>query len=134
MIGAYCNMSVPPKTKMEKVVRPVGDYVSFGLHLIGYPPGDFAEIPKLLDTLDVAMAPRPHGYTIVVEVPEASAHANGAIVCRNKTLTLAVVSRIVGGLYIPRHLPRIGKENASAVFQLPVSAFPPEAYGLLNKK
>lgn len=132
MNNAYCNMSVPPRTTMMKDVRLIGKQVLLGLPLIGYPPGDFAELQKLLETWDVAMAPRPHGYTIVVKLPEMPATDAGAIVCRDQALTLAVVSRIAGGLYIPRRPPRMDKENARAVFQLPASAFPEEAASRLE--
>ena len=132
MNNAYCNMSVPPRTTMMKDVRLIGKQVVLGIPLLGYPPGDLAELEGLLDTWDVAMAPRPHGYAIVVKVPEERANEGDAIVCHDKTLTLAVVSRIVGGLYIPRRPPRLSKENTRAVFQLPADAFPQEATPFLT--
>ncbi len=127
MNGAYCNMSVPPRTTMMKDVRPVGRQVVLGLSLAGFQPGDYA---NLLETFErehgsaLASAPRPQGYVIAVQVRENHVAVQNVPTCRDQALTLAVVSRIAGGLYIPRREPRLTEENARAVFLLPASAFP----------
>ncbi len=126
MNGAYCNMSVPPRTKLERDIRPVGRQVLIGLSLAGFQPGDYA---NLLETFErehssaLASAPRPQGYVIAVQVRENHVAVQNVPPCRDQALTLAVVSRIAGGLYIPRREPRLTEENARAVFLLPASAF-----------
>ena len=135
MSGAYCNMSVPPRTTMMKDVRLVGRQVWISLSLAGFRPEDYADI---LDTFEeecrgaLDAAPRPGGYVIVTRGSDGYAAARESVTCRDKAITLAVVSRIAGGLYIPRRQPHLTEENARAVFLLPASAFPKEAAGLFG--
>ena len=58
--------------------------------------------------------------------------AEGLCRCDSPILTVAVVSRIAGGIYIPRRRPSLCRYNAENVFMLQVSAFPQEALGLFS--
>ncbi len=149
MNGAYCNMSVPPKTTVRREIRSVGKSVVFGLKLFGpdalpvrlegREPGpltddDYASWLAALGRekgAELAAAPRPAGYAVALKMHQGL-FAEGMCRCDSPILTAAVVSRIAGGIYIPRRRPALCRYNAENVFMLQVSAFPQEALELFS--
>ncbi len=157
MIGAYCNMSVPPRTTMEKEVKFVGRRVVFSLSFIGLVPAsrqqgragisDASQNAKYAAFLEaferdhgdeLAAAPRPAGYVIATKFWDVHFNIDrdacyiDCDICDDTALTIAVVSRIAGGIYIPRRRPAICRDNAGEFFLLPVSVFPEKAKRLFH--
>ncbi len=114
MTNAYCNMSAPPRSQVQKVVRPVGKLLVFGFSCAGIQvPGDAPGLPdavrdaRIQDWLAdfvrqhaaaLDAAARPAGFMIGT----AFADAGVADFCRDPLLTVAVLGRMSGRIYIPR--------------------------------
>ncbi len=125
MINAYCNMSAPPRSQVQKVVRPVGKLLVFGFSCAGLQvPGD---VPGLPDTVRDARiqdwladfvrrhaaaldaAARPAGFMIGTAfadpgepLKDGMTASDVAGFCRDPVLTVAVLGRMSGRIYIPR--------------------------------
>ena len=114
MTDAYCNMSVPPRTTVRQVVRPVGRYVEFDIYGADFiqpfkSPQDF---PSPQDWLDDFLArhgdaldsvPRPFGYMIGDSSYKGSlcGYGDDRRICRDPVLTVAILGRVSGTLYVP---------------------------------
>ena len=126
MSDAYCNMSVPPRTQIHKEVRPVGRHLVFDLSRIADVPAD-ADESALADWLAdylrghadaVNAARRPKGYMIAIPLKRGAPLPDGFLLCQDLALTVAVLSRVAGGIYIPARSPRLlyGAVNAPLAF------------------
>ena len=126
MSDVYCNMSVPPRTRIHKEVRPVGRHLVFDLpRLAGIPAdADESQLAAWLDgylgfhAADVEAAPRPDGYMIAIPLRRAAPLPDGFSLCQDLGLTVAVLGRLAGGIYIPVRRPRL----------LPASVNTPRAF------
>lgn len=137
MIGAYCNMSVPPCTKVKKRITPVGNMVAFDLVMGAKAPADAtsAELASWMSEFvkehraELDAVKRPAGYMIALSFPHVDGSAKyppgyGMCLCRNPVLTVAVLGRMSGGIYIPRRdlsLSRVMTEN---LYAFPYKFFP----------
>ena len=116
MTDAYCNMSAPPRTTVCQVFVPIGRQVVFNIHGADFThpfksPQDF---PTPRDWLDDFLArhgdaldavQRPSGYMIgdCLGVAEGrSSCGEGRRICRDPVLTVAILGRVSGTVYIPR--------------------------------
>lgn len=125
MINAYCNMSAPPLSRVQKVVRPVGKLLVFGFSCAGLQvPGDAPGQPdtvrdaRIQDWLAdfvrqhaaaLDAVARPAGFMIGTAFADAGMPLGGgrtasdvAAFCRDPVLTVAVLGRMSGRIYIPR--------------------------------
>ena len=132
MKNAYCNMSVPPRTRIHKEVRPVGRHLVFDLARIAGVPAD-ADESALADWLAdylgghaaaVNAARRPGGYMIAIPLTRGAPLPSGFLLCQDLALTVAVLTRVAGGIYIPARRPRL----LSAAVNAPL-AFPEKLFG-----
>lgn len=114
MMDVYCNMSAPPRTTIRQVVRPIGRYVEFDIYAADFrppfrPPKDF---PSPQDWLNDFLAqhaqaldavPRPSGYMVgQCEYRGFSGYGYDCRICRDPLLTVAILGRVSGDVYIPR--------------------------------
>ena len=148
MTNAYCNMSAPPRSKMQKVVRPVGKQVAFCMDKIGLEePGgwlslrfdkrqaliddwlvDFVNRHK--DELDAVL--RPTGFMVgsiceVFEGPQKTCmkdYPDAYIFCPDPILTVAVIGRMAGLVYVPRRELRLVEDSFYDTFAFPAKYFP----------
>lgn len=113
-MDAYSNMSAPPRSKVKTVVKPIGRYVEFNIYGADFrppfrPPQDF---PSPQDWLDDFLArhrealdavPRPSGYMIGDSSYKGSPYGYGddRRICRDPVLTVAILGRVSGTMYIP---------------------------------
>ena len=114
MTDAYCNMSVPTRTKVRQVVRPVGRYVEFDIYGADFTPPFKSprEFPTPQDWLDDFLArhgdaldavPRPSGYMIgLCDHKGMSGYGKDLRICRDPVLTVAILGRVSEGIYVPR--------------------------------
>ena len=138
MTDAYHNMSVPPRTRVERSVKTVGWHVVF----------DLASFPKQngVETLAawfdafcrdnaaaLEAAPRPVGYSMATTLPRDKSIPDGFRLCVDPVLTVAVLGRVAGGLYIPRRELRLNPDLADRLYAFPARDFPPEAMGEPSK-
>ena len=113
MTNAYCNMSVPPHTTVRQVVRPIGRYVKFNIYDADFAqafksPQDFPTPQDWLDDFLVRhgdaldAVPRPSGYMIgVCDYKGISGYGDDLRICRDPILTVAILGRVSGTLYVP---------------------------------
>lgn len=113
MTNAYCNMSVPPRTMVKQKVSPVGRYVEFYLYnaCFTHPfksPWDFPSLQQWLDDFLVRhgealeAVPRPAGYMIGdCRETALDEYGNDLRICRDPILTVAILGRVSGTLYVP---------------------------------
>lgn len=132
MTGAYCNMSAPPRSRVHREVRPLGPHLVFDLALL---PGLDAstgddERACWLRAFEashadaLAAAARPTGYMIAVPLPKHGSLPDGFALCEDPVLTVAVLGRLAGGIYIPHRKLGFAQATAQARFAFPESAFP----------
>ena len=144
MTDAYCNMSVPPRTTVRQVVRPIGRYVEFNIYGADFThpfksPQDF---PSPQDWLDDFLAqhgdaldavPRPSGYMIGDSSYKGSPYGYGddRRICRDPILTVAILGRVSGTIYIPHRRISFGgwlEKVHEKCFMLPRKYVFPERY------
>jgi len=143
MTDAYCNMSVPPHTKVRQVVRPIGGYVKFDIYGADFTPPfkspqDFQSPQDWLDdflaqhgeALDAI--PRPSGYMIGYNDCKClSGYESNLRICRDPVLTVAILGRVSGAIYIPRRRIMFGdwlEKVHEKCFMLSRKYFFPERY------
>lgn len=141
MTNAYCNMSVPPQTRVRKVVRPVGRYVIFSIHTVNFKPpfGSPKDFPSPQDWIDDFLAqhrevlesvPRPSGYMVGYNGLMQDSH----LFCADPILTVAILGRVSGGVYIPRRRIAFGDGLAGTkVYSFPERYFPEENLPLFQE-
>ena len=113
MTDAYCNMSVPPRTTVRQVVRPIGRYVEFNICRADFAqpfksPQDWLDdfLVRHGDALDAV--PRPSGYMISVS-HNSFLYRDDLRSCRDPILTVAILGRVSGTLYVPHRRISFGK-------------------------
>ena len=148
MTNAYSNMSVPPHSKIEKVVCPVGKQIAFNFEKAGLQePG-----PELLLTLDEREAlfndwladfaarhkaeleavPRPNGFMVgsvceeILGPPKDTMKSYPDLyhICTDPLLTVAILGRMAGLLYVPRRELRLNEDSFSRTIAFPAKFFP----------
>ena len=129
-MNAYHNMSCPPKSTMQKVIKPVGQQIVFNFKAASlHVPGDRMNlsdenrnsliqkwlsefIQKHQDEFDSVV--RPMGYMIGSVFQNDNNCINsietqypGWIYCVDPLLTIAILCRMSGNIYIPQREPRL---------------------------
>lgn len=114
MMDAYSNMSAPPRSMVRRVVRPIGRYVKFDIYGVDFTPPFKSpqDFPSPQDWLDDFLAqhgealdavPRPSGYMIgYCNHKEISGYGDDCRICRDPVLTVAILGRVSGTMYIPQ--------------------------------
>ena len=148
MTNAYCNMSAPPRSKIQKVVRPVGKQVAFNMDKIGLedPSGwltlTYADREALINDwltdfvcrhkAELDAVARPTGF-MVGSVCEAFSgpqktcmkeYPSTYIFCTDPILTVAVIGRMAGLVYVPRRELRLTENSFYDTFAFPAKYFP----------
>ena len=137
MKNAYCNMSVPPRTSVEKRIRPVGFMIAFDLVMgANVPAGaDDAELSSWLSAFvekhcsELDAVKRPTGYMIGLSFPHVDGHAKypsgySMCLCRDPVLTVAVLGRMSGEIYIPRRELSLSHVMTEKLYAFPYKFFP----------
>ena len=141
MTDAYHNMSVPPRTRVQRTVKTVGWHIVFDLALVaGLPEKREGEILTAWfddfcrdNAAALEAAPRPVGYSMATPLPRDKPLPDGFRLCVDPVLTVAVLGRVAGGLYIPRRELRLNPDLADRLYAFPARDFPPEAMGEPSK-
>ncbi len=147
MIDAYCNMSVPPQSKIQIVVRPIGKQVVFDLGRAGIRvPCDLGRPSQECDKsvrewlagfvsqhkAELDAVPRPLGFMVGSLCEEINAsledlmrsHPGVYHVCRDPILTIAVLGRMAGLIYIPQRELRLTDDSFDDTICFPAKYFP----------
>ncbi len=131
MTNAYCNMSAPPRSRVHKEVRPFGPHIVFDFAILSWlnlRPGDkeLAESLKKFESRNrdaLAAVSRPTGYMIAVPLPPRGPLPDGFTLCKDPVLTVAILGRLAGGIYIPHRQLCFTQATAKSRFAFPESAF-----------
>ena len=118
MRSAYHTLMRPPSYTLRQVIRPVGPQVLLALEAVAWappfqPPSAFptpeAWLADFLRTHAAALEalPRPSGFLIATPAPAAEL-PEGCRLCTEPLLTVAVLGRVAGNLYIPRRAIALG--------------------------
>lgn len=137
MTDAYHNMSVPPRSRVKRTVETVGGRIVFDW-TVAFPglatargdanPGWFGAFRRD-NAAALEAAPRPAGYSMATPLPRDRPLPEGFRLCTDPVLTVAVLGRVAGGLYIPRRELRHDPDLADGLYAFPARDFPPEARG-----
>ena len=131
MTNAYCNMSAPPRSRVHKEVRPFGPHIVFDFAILSWlnlRPGD-KELATILQKFEsrnrdaLATVSRPAGYMIAVPLPSHGPLPDGFTLCKDPVLTVAILGRLAGGIYIPNRQLCFTQATAKSRFAFPESAF-----------
>ncbi len=131
MTNAYCNMSAPPRSRVHKEVRTIGSHIVFDLDVLSglsERPCD-NELTCWLRKFEIrnrdalAAVSRPTGYMIAVPLPKQGLLPAGFSFCTDQMLTVAILGRIAGGIYIPNRQLCFTQATAKFRFAFPESAF-----------
>ena len=141
MTDAYHNMSVPPRTRVQRTVTAVGIHIVFDLALVpGLPEKQGGETLAAWfenfcrdNAAALEAAPRPVGYSMATPLPRDKSIPEGFRLCLDHILTVAVLGRVAGGLYIPRRELRLNPNLADRLYAFPARDFPPQAMGEPSK-
>ena len=141
MTNAYCNMSVPPQTRVRQIVRPVGKSVIFSIHTVNFKPlfgspQDFSSPQDWIDDFLVRhrdaleSVPRPFSYMVGYNGLMPDSH----LFCADPILAVAILGRVSGGVYIPRRRIAFGEGLAGTkVYSFPERYFPEEDLTLFQE-
>ena len=131
MTNAYCNMSAPPRSRVHKEVRTIGSHIVFDLAVLSglsERPCD-NELTCWLRKFEgrnrdaLAAVARPTGYMIAVPLPKQGLLPAGFTFCTDQMLTVAILGRLAGGIYIPNRQLCFTQATAKFRFAFPESAF-----------
>ena len=131
MTNAYCNMSAPPRSRIHKEVRSFGPHIVFDFAILSWlnlRPDD-RELGESLQKFEIrnrdalAAVSRPTGYMIAVPLPKHGPLPDGFALCKDQILTVAVLGRLAGGIYIPHRKLGFAQATTSSRFAFPESAF-----------
>ena len=95
MTNAYCNMSAPPRSRVHKEVRPIGSHIVFDLDVLS------------------GLSERPCDNELTCWLRKFE----------NQILTVAVLGRLAGGIYIPHRKLGFAQATTQNRFAFPESAF-----------
>ena len=133
-MNAYHNMSCPPKSNIRKVIRPIGRHIVLCLPSLQTPPledvkacDEWLEKFMLEHKEELEKMPRPTGYVI----PE---HLKNIVLdddiypgygrVNDPVLTVAVLGRMSGGIYIPHREIRLCEALKGYMYAFPARYFP----------
>ena len=133
-MNAYHNMSCPPKSNIRKVIRPIGRHIVLCLPSLQTPPledvkacDEWLEKFMLEHKEQLEKTPQPTGYVIPVR-------PNGVILdediypgyrwVHDIVLTVAVLGRMSGGIYIPHREIRLCQALKGEMYAFPAKYFP----------
>ena len=141
---AYHNMSCPPRSNINKVVQAVGEQIVFHFkHINLHVPGDKslmsdamrdALINKWLESYmskhsaELDAISRPTGYMIGTPI-DLTQNSGIYHICCDPLLTVAIIGRISGMIYIPRREIRLTCHTPG--FDTPI-AFPQKYFSQIN--
>ncbi len=146
MRDAYANMSAPPRSRVQVVVRPVGKQVVFDLRRLGLGPALDPEMPPHARAAAVQEwtkdfvsqhqaelddVPRPTGF-MAGSVCKTDGAAGDAVkrhpeayeVCTDPVLAVAILGRVAGTVYVPRRELRLTESSFAAALAFPAKHFP----------
>ena len=137
MTEAYHNMSVPPRARVERTVKTVGWHIVFDLAgVAGMPEKNRGETLSAWfddfcrdNAAALEAAPRPSGYSMATPLPRDKPIPDGFRLCADPILTVAVMGRVAGGLYIPRRGLHLNLDLTDRLYAFPARDFPPAARG-----
>ncbi|MGN0833085.1 MAG: hypothetical protein ACI4RD_05495 [Kiritimatiellia bacterium] len=148
MTNAYSNMSAPPRSRIQKVVRPVGRQVAFNFEKAGLqePGADlyltFAGREELYNDwlidyasrhkAELEAVRRPAGFMVgsvceaILGPPKDTMKRYPDLyhVCTDPILTVAILGRMAGLLYVPRRELRLANGDFSRTIAFPAKFFP----------
>ena len=131
MTNAYCNMSAPPKSRVHKEVRTIGSHIVFDLAILSWlnlrpddrELGDSLQKFEIRNRDALAAVARPTSYMIAVPLPPHGPLPDGFALCKDQILTVAVLGRLAGGIYIPNRQLSFTQATTQNRFAFPESAF-----------
>ena len=147
MMDAYCNMSAPPRTTVKRVVRPIGKQIVFGLGCTGVGVAyngkktdqqREADIRNWFEDFvrrhqaELDAVPRPTGFMVgslcedlYAPLDDLLRHYPGVYqICTDPILTVAVLGRVSGLIYIPRRELRLTRDTVFGTIGFPAKYFP----------
>ena len=146
-MNVYSNMSVPPHSRIEIAVHPVGQQIAFDLSCVGHGPSYNLNQPQQerdaiiqgwLDDFvnkhksELDAVPRPTGFMVgsiceKFNAPLASLmkrYPDTYHVCTDPILTVAIIGRTSGLIYIPRRELKLTGDSFSDTISFPAKYFP----------
>lgn len=141
---AYHNMSCPPRSNINKVVQAVGEQIVFNFkHINLHIPDDKSFMPDAMrnalikkwlesymrkHSAELDAISRPTGYMIGTPI-DLTQNSGKYHICRDPLLTVAIIGRISGMIYIPRR--EISLTCHTPGFDTPI-AFPQKYFSQIN--
>ena len=147
MINGYSNMSAPPRSTIRKVVRPVGKQIVFDMGRVGLGPSynlkqpqherdaiiqawveDFVSKHKA----ELDAVPRPTGFMVGRISEDVNAPLDDLVrrhpgvyqVCTDPILTVAILGRVSGVIYVPHRELRLTEDSFFDTIGFPAKYFP----------
>ena len=146
-MDAYCNMSAPPLSKAQITVKPIGRQIVFDLAYAGVGVAyngkktdqqreadvqswfeDFVRRHKA----ELDAVPRPIGFMLGSICEDINAplddlmrrHPGVYQVCSDPILTVAILGRVSGLIYVPRRELRLTENSLFDTIAFPAKYFP----------
>lgn len=149
MTGSYANFGGLPRATIRQVVRPVGKQIAFSMGHLGLGPSldpkrssseRNAAIRAWTDDFvrrhqaELDAVPRPSGFVAGDSCGDIDAAGcdvkrwfpDAYQVCEDPILTVAILGRVSGNLYIPRREIRLSQALFSGSLAFPAKYFPPQ--------
>jgi hypothetical protein len=112
-------------------VRTIGSHIVFDLAILSWlnlrsSDKELAESLQKFESRNraaLAAVARPTGYMIAVPLPKQGLLPAGFSFCTDQMLTVAILGRIAGGIYIPNRQLCFTQATAKFRFAFPESAF-----------
>ena len=147
MMDAYSNMSAPPRSKVKMVVRPIGRQIVFDLRRVGLGPSYNLKQPQYERSaiiqawvkdfvskhkVELDAVPRPTGFMVGSICEDINAplddlmrwHPGVYQVCTDPILTVAILGRVSGLIYVPRRELRLTEDSFDDTICFPAKYFP----------
>ena len=146
-MNAYQNMSAPPRSKIRNIVRPVGKQIVFDMWHVGLGPSYNLEQPQYeRDAIiqawvedfaskhkaELDAVPRPTGFMVGSICEDVNAplddlmrrHPGVYHVCTDPILTVAILGRVSGLIYVPHRELRLTEDSFINTIGFPAKYFP----------
>ena len=147
MMDAYSNMSAPPRSKMQITVKPIGRQIVFDLGCAGVGVaynGEKTDQQREADVrrwfedfvrrhkAELDAVPRPTGFMVGSLCDDLDAplsdlmqrHPGIYQVCTDPILTVAILGRVSGMIYVPRRELRLTRDSVEDTIGFPAKYFP----------
>ena len=147
MTIGYANMSVPPHSKVKTVVRPIGKQIVFDMGRVGLGPSYNLKQPQherdaiiqawVEDFVgqhqaELDAVPRPTGFMVGSICEDINSpledlmrwHPGVYQVCTDPILTVAILGRVSGLIYVPRRELRLTEDSFDDTICFPAKYFP----------